>query len=114
METKDMENNNDATLQMTTLSEQVNDATKNGYTHDFDVKGYGIVDTSGKVHTSDQVKIVNFYRFEGYSDPQDNSILYLLEANDGIKGKIIDAYGVDANPNISKFIGEVEKMNKKS
>ncbi len=107
-----MEKNNDATLKMTTLSEQTNEATKLGYTDDFEVKEYGIVSQNGKVFTSDQVNIVNFYRFEGYSDPEDNSILYLIETHDGTKGKIIDAYGVSADSTITKFIGEVENIKK--
>ncbi len=108
-----MEKNNDSTLKMTTLSEQTNESTKLGYTDDFEVKDYGIVSQNGKVFTSDQVKIVNFYRFEGYSDPEDNSILYLLETTDGTKGKIIDAYGAGADSTITKFISDVESIKKK-
>jgi hypothetical protein len=108
-----MQTKNDSTLKMTTLSEQVNESTRLGYTDDFEVKDYGIVSESGKVYTSDQVAIVNFYRYEGYSDPNDSSILYLLETTDGVKGKIIDAYGADSSELVTNFIGDVESIQKK-
>ena len=41
--------------------------------------------------------IIKTYRFEGESDPSDSSILYIIEANDGLKGYSIDAYGVYSN-----------------
>ena len=36
------------------------------------------------------------YRFEGMSDPDDNAVVYALEAADGTKGVIVDAYGTYA------------------
>lgn len=41
--------------------------------------------------------IVKTYRFEGMSSTGDNSVLYAIEANDGEKGVMVDAYGVYAN-----------------
>lgn len=69
---------------------------------------------SAEGYTSDHVKIVNFYRFEGESDPGDNAILYALETNDGKKGLLIDAYGTYSDPDIGKFIVAVEEVTKKT
>ena len=51
----------------------------------------------GKFYQPEDLKIIKTYRFEGASDPGDNSILYLIEATDGLIGYSIDAYGVYSN-----------------
>jgi len=51
----------------------------------------------GKLYQPEDLKIVRTYRFEGESDPSDSSILYVIEANDGLIGYSIDAYGVYSN-----------------
>jgi hypothetical protein len=60
------------------------------------------------------VKIVNFYRFEGESDPSDNVILYAIETNGGEKGTLTDAYGAYYDAKVSEFIKEVEEIQKLS
>jgi hypothetical protein len=108
-------NKNDATQQMKTLSESVNESLKNGYTENFIVSTKGLCTQDDKtIYLPDDIAITNFYRFEGYSDPQDNAILYLIETNDGRKGTLIDAYGVDADAKISTFIKDVEEIQKKN
>ena len=57
-------------------------------------KGFG---TEAKSYRPDELAIIRTYRFEGDSDPSDNSVLYLIEANDGSIGYTMDAYGVYSN-----------------
>lgn len=61
----------------------------------FDEKGL----TSGcdKYYQPGDLKIVKTFRFEGDSNPDDNTILYLIEANDGSFGYSLDAYGAYSN-----------------
>jgi hypothetical protein len=108
-------NENDSTPKMLTLSESVNESLKKGYTENFKVMTRGLCTEDEKsVYIPTDVTISNFYRFEGYSDPQDNSILYLIETIDGKKGTLIDAYGADADAKISNFIRNVEDIHKKN
>lgn len=65
-------------------------------------------------YAPDEVKIVNFYRFEGVSDPDDMSILYVIETMDGLKGIVVDAYGTYADTETTEFILEVERIQKKT
>lgn len=58
------------------------------------------------------VEIKHFYRFEGESDPGDNSIVYAIETKNGEKGTLIDSYGASNDPLISNFIKEVEAIQK--
>ena len=109
-----MEPKKTATEKMTTLSEETNKAVKKGYVENFSFASTGLtIGDHKKSYTPEEVKIANFYRFEGYSDPQDNAILYLIETSDGKKGTLVDAYGVDADAKLSTFLHAVEDIQKK-
>ena len=54
----------------------------------------GFTAGKNKYYQPEDLKIVKTYRFEGDSDPADMSIIYLIEANDGLIGYSMDAYGV--------------------
>lgn len=47
----------------------------------------------GKTYQPEDLKIIKTFRFEGESNPDDSSILYLIEANDGLIGYTLDSYG---------------------
>jgi hypothetical protein len=105
----------DSTQKMETLSECMNNALENGYRENYKVSGNNLTTEDGlSVYTPEDVTISNFYRFEGYSDPADNSILYLIETPDGRKGMLIDTYDTYADSTISKFIKNVEEIRKKA
>jgi hypothetical protein len=99
---------------METLLECLARAKKEGYTENFMANENGLVAlTTTKTYTPSQVTIPDYFRFEGESNPDDNSILYLIETNDGAKGILTDAYGAYADTNVNKFITEVEEISKK-
>jgi hypothetical protein len=85
-----------------------------GYTDDFKATEEGLKSLrTDKVYTPEEVSVPNFFRFEGASDPDDMSILYVIETNDGMKGTLVDAYGPYASPEVNEFILAVENINKK-
>ena len=101
--------------EMNSLSTCVNKLVGDGYIINFKVDEQGLVSVEeGKHYKPDQVHIKNFFRFEGDSDPADNSILYAIELDNGLKGTLIDAYGSYNDPLIGKFIKQVEDMEKKT
>ena len=85
-----------------------------GFTDQFQATEEGLksVDT-GRVYAPSEIKVHDFFRFEGISDPDDMSILYVIETADGQKGTLIDAYGLYADDNIGRFMLEVEDIQKK-
>src|SRR5688572_19574257 len=88
----------DATEKMPTLTEKINIALQQGYTENFKITARGLTDEmESKYYKAEEINIPNFHRFEGYSDPQDNAILYWLETVDGRKGILVDAYGAYAD-----------------
>lgn len=92
-----------------------NKLKKDGFTQDFNVVGgrlQTISNDSNKSYAADEVTIVDFYRFEGESNPDDMSILYAIEAHDGIKGTISNAYGTYADPDTDDFLKQAEDLGK--
>ena len=86
---------------------------KHGYTMQFRVEHDKLVNlTNGKKYTTSDVKAVNFYRFEGITDPDDMSILYAIETVDGSKGTLIDAYGRYSDEATGDFMKQVEIAKK--
>ena len=104
-----------STTEMNSLSTCVNKLVTDGYSINFKVDEQGLVAVEeGKHYKPDQVHIKNFFRFEGASDPADNAILYAIELDNGKKGTLIDAYGSYNDASITKFIKQVEDMEKKT
>jgi hypothetical protein len=105
---------NDKLTYMTDLEKCVKKLESQGYTDQFRVEAkllQSLTDKKKKYKSKD-VKAVNFYRFEGPSNPDDMSILYAIETVDGTKGTLIDAYGVYSDEATGAFMQEVD-INKK-
>jgi len=103
-----------ATEKMATLTQAIDNAVKRGYSENFKLVSTGLTtENDGKLYSPSDVRIEDFFRFEGDSDPEDNAILYLIETNDGRKGLVIDAYGAYADSRVSTFIRAVEDIQKK-
>jgi hypothetical protein len=100
---------------LTTLTACLNMLGKKGYTVQFQVIDKNQIQslTSQRTYIPEEVKIVNFYRFEGESDPEDNSILYAIETSDKEYGTLVDAYGSANDGSITGFIKAVEDIHKK-
>lgn len=90
-------------------------AVEKGYTEDFRAEENGLICGDGKIiYRPSQIQVVDFYRFEGITDPGDMSILYVIETDDGTRGTLVDAYGTYSDAAVSKIITEVESIAKKS
>src|SRR5687768_15941275 len=80
-----------------TLSEATNDLKKRGYSEDLNLKATCIECPAHNLQLNPQdFRIDEFHRFEGMSNPSDNSIVYAISSKAGIKGVLVDAYGVYA------------------
>ncbi len=114
-ENNDFMENNDLIPHMKSLTSLTNKMVLNGYDDDFKISADGLKSLkTEKVYQPDQVNIINFFRFEGQSDPDENTIMYVIETSDGLKGTLIDAYGPYADRNLSEFMNNVESFQKKT
>jgi hypothetical protein len=90
------------------LSKVVDD----GYKEDFKATRQGLESKSTKrLYTPKEVKLVTSFKFEGFSDPDESAILYVIETADGVKGTLIDACGTYSDPLVYKFILDVQKTH---
>ena len=80
-----------------TLTDATTDLKKRGYNADLNLKPTCIECPSYNLQLyPEDFTIDEFHRFEGMSNPSDNSIVYAISSNSGIKGVLVDAYGVYA------------------
>ncbi|MEP7079132.1 MAG: hypothetical protein ABI784_00315 [Ginsengibacter sp.] len=81
-------------IPMTTVSGVLEKLRQKKFDNEFTITSEGFTTIKKKVYQPQDLKIIKTYRFEGESDPSDNSIIYLIQANDGLIGYSLDAYGV--------------------
>ena len=90
-----------------TVSEAVKGLKERGYTLDFNLKS-NCIDCEGQKLSCDDFEIAEVYRFEGNSDPADESVVFAIESNNGLKGILVNAFGV-----YSESLGDemIRKLN---
>jgi hypothetical protein len=104
---------NDRITNMTDMDKCLNKLEAEGYTDQYKVEKGKLHDlTNDKKYKPRDVKAVNFFRFEGITNPEDMSILYAIETSDGRRGTLVDAYGLYADDDTSTFMQEVEIFKK--
>jgi hypothetical protein len=105
---------NDKITFMNTLTSCVNKVVKDGYTDSFKVTRQGLYSCAkDRYYTPQEVSVINFYRFEGESDPGDMVIMYVIETADQTKGTLIDAFGTYSDGSVDTFMKAVEDIQKK-
>ncbi|GAB3350648.1 hypothetical protein GCM10027566_08220 [Arachidicoccus ginsenosidivorans] len=78
-----------------TVSEAVNDLSKRGYTHDFNLGEDCLVCGQTLSLSPEEFEIDEVYRFEGMTDPGDEMIVYAIASKKGTeKGVLVNGYGL--------------------
>ncbi|HEX6223274.1 MAG TPA: phosphoribosylpyrophosphate synthetase [Chryseolinea sp.] len=82
----------------TSLSEATRGLKARGYTYDFNLKSDRVESPAFQIKlTPENFMVEEFHRFEGMSSTDDNSIVYAISSKEGLKGILVDAYGVYAS-----------------
>lgn len=96
-----------------TLSEAVNDLIKRGYTTDFllqEEKECLLCKNNSLELSPEDFAIIEVYRFEGMSDPADESIVFAISsANHNVKGLVINSFGANFGYRSSKLVAHLNK-----
>ena len=93
-----------------TLSETINGLNKQGYVLDFNIRRDRLIchQTQPILSPSD-FEIDKIYRFEGESNPDDESILYAISSPKyGVKGILVDGYGISSDDVSEELIAKLK------
>jgi len=83
-----------------------------GYTANFLFMNNSLIDTeTKKEYKPEEIFIVAHHRYEGMSDPDDMSILYVIETKDKIKGTHLIGYGPTADLEEAEFFKDIPENN---
>ena len=91
-----------------TLAEAIDDLTRRGYTEQFAIVDGGLRAVGTRTTFSpDDLTVREYHRFEGVSDPDDTAIVYAIETRSGVRGTLVDAFGVYSNPSAGAALTHV-------
>ena len=103
------------TGEMTTLTRVLEKLLERGFDHELKLSDHGRLQNSETqtIYDPEDLTIIKTYRFEGDSNPDDSSILYVMEDKEGKKSYVLDAYGTYAlesheGPEFDDFIKKIK------
>ncbi len=95
-----------------TLSEALSDLEKRGYTHNFNLECDCIVCKSIDLKLNpEEFEITEYYRFEGESDPDDSEIVYAITSKEGVKGTLVNGYGIYSDDISDELLSKLKIAN---
>jgi hypothetical protein len=87
----------------------VQDLQSRGYNCDFQMSGNILKClTTNKLYQAQDITIVEYHRFEGITNPEDMSIIFVVECTDNTKGTVVSAYGTYADIKLLDFMDKVK------
>lgn len=85
-----------------TLSIVMNRLNKEGFKEQFGLTSDGLkITSSGKTIAPSELTVKSRYRFDGMTNPDDESMLFALETKDGVKGTLVLSGDVHSEQNQS-------------
>ncbi len=92
-----------------TLSQATTALIERGYSNDFNLHSDWIECAPLNVKfNQEDFHVDEVHRFEGMTNPDDSSVLFAITSTSGVKGLLIDAYGVYAESINKKMIDRLK------
>ncbi len=93
------------------LSQAVNSLTEKGFKESFVAKEDRLkASYSKREYLPSELKVLQTFRFEGMTNPSDQSTLLAVEAKDGLKGTLILSNSSEHNQN-TELIAELDSSS---
>lgn len=89
-----MNNSKDNMGAMSTLTEVLEKLKARGMDNELRLSDHGKLQGMNNVYKPEDLTIIKIFRFEGMSDPADNSAIYLIRDKEGNTGYVMDSYGI--------------------
>ncbi len=93
-----------------TVVEAINGLKKQGYNEDLNLR-QNCLECSGREIKlfHDEFHIDKFFRFEGNSDPADESIVYAISSpKHNLKGVMVNGYGISSEPLTNEMLEKLK------
>lgn len=83
-----------------TLTEAIDALRVQGYTEDFNLQQDKLTCQADEIQMfHDEFHVDHYYRFEGMTDPSDESVVYAISSEKyKVKGILVNGYGVSSEP----------------
>jgi len=95
--------------QYDTMTEAIQELKKRGFKDEFKLEQDGMRSLkSDKIYEPDDMKIIEYHRFEGVSNPSDMSAVFAVKCEDETKGTIVTSYGTYADIKLISFLDQVK------
>lgn len=89
-----------------TITEAIEQLHEQGYSLDFNLKKDKLI-ADGQEYAALDFEIADLYRYEGASDPADESTVYALISKSGPKGLLVSGYGVSSDSESEETIKQL-------
>ena len=92
-----------------TLSQAVDDLQRRGYIDELEIGGHCLLCNARRTKILPaELHIDEFHRFEGDTDPSDESIVYAIStAKHGIKGVLVNGFGPSASAMVQELVAKL-------
>jgi len=91
-----------------TTTEAVTKLRENGFTENFFISE-GKISNGIEKFSADDIRIIFTNRYEGDSDPADETTVYVLETASGTKGILVTADGIYADNNTGELLQQLHR-----
>ncbi len=100
-------------IEMNTLSQILEKLRSKGMDNELRMTDHGKMQSENlaKIYAPNDLVIVKTYRFEGMSDPGDNTVVYIVEDKEGQFGYILDSYGAYSDNSGNGFDDFLKKIS---
>ncbi len=95
---------------MSTLTEVLEKLKARGMDNELKMSDHGKLQGMGNIYNPNDLTIIKIFRFEGMSDPGDNSAIYLIRDKEGNTGYVMDSYGMysdNQGPAFDEFLKQI-------
>ncbi|MFA9188615.1 hypothetical protein AAGV33_15620 [Flavobacterium sp. FBOR7N2.3] len=83
-----------------------------GFTANFYFENNKLINSDTKTeYQPEDIFVVAEHRYEGISNPEDMSILYIIKTTNGDKGTLLMGYGPTADLELSEFFKKIPESN---
>jgi hypothetical protein len=94
-----------------TITEAIQQLRERGYTEDFNLEENCIVCRAQKLSPA-EFEIMDVYRYEGNSDPDDEAAVYAIESKSGLKGILVTSYGAYTDEMSAELLEKLKRPRK--